>query len=179
MTSPMFTRILLGWDGSAGAEAGLRVACQLTGIDGGVLVALAVVPGFDHIEELPARHRADEQARSPLQSAFDAAMESIVLTDGQNVSLEFIEAVDVAKALDGYADLHALDLVVVGLHGQDGLLHPRMGHVAAHAVRAGRWPVLVVPDPGRAAGAASGYTGGETPASRRQAGFFPPFTRRH
>lgn len=148
MPGPLFSRVLVGWDGSAGATAGLRLALQLTATDGGRVSALAVLPGFAHVEDAEDREQAGQDVRAPLRESYDAVLADAELVPGQSTSLEFTEAIDVAGAFDEYAATHPIGLVVVGLHGREGLLHPKMGHVASHAVRISRCPVLVVPDPG-------------------------------
>lgn len=169
MPGPLFGRVLVGWDGSTGATAGLTLALRLTAADGGRVTALAVVPGYAHVEETAERERAIEDVRAPLREAFESVVAAAELSPGQHASLEFTEAVDVAGALDQYAASHPIGLVVVGLHGREGLLHPKMGHVASHAVRVSHCPVLVVPDPGRSA-AGPGWT-----EPSRIASLFHPF----
>lgn len=149
MSGSVFNRILVGWDASAGAIAGLRLAIRLTADEGARLTALAVVPGYDHLEDHDQRRRAAEQVRTPLQQVFDKVVDASLPERDPRPSLQFVQAPDVAQVLDGYARTHPIDLVVVGLHGREGLLHPRMGHVASHAVRSGSCPVLVMPDPDR------------------------------
>jgi nucleotide-binding universal stress UspA family protein len=45
-----------------------------------------------------------------------------------------------------YATEHGFDLLVLGRHGDGGLLHRRLGHVAEAAARAGKLPVLLLSD---------------------------------
>lgn len=142
----VFTRILVGWDGSPGAVKGLQLALALSACDAGMVTALAVVPGFAHVEDAGARERAVSEAREPLREVFEDVINATELVSGQRVTLEFAEAADAARAVDRYTATHPVGLVVVGLHGREGLLHPKMGHVASHAVRISRCPVLVVPD---------------------------------
>ena len=44
MSVPVFTRVLVGWDGSHSAATGLRVGCALTAFASGTVTALSVVP---------------------------------------------------------------------------------------------------------------------------------------
>jgi len=147
MTTPVFTRILVGWDASPGAEASLRLACRLSRVDRGYVVALAVVSGYEHVEETPVRLTSDDEERDLLRDAYESAMAQISLAAGQRVALEFAQSPSVASSLDDYANEHALELLIVGRHGRNGLLHPRLGRVAGHVVRVGNRPVLIVPDP--------------------------------
>lgn len=147
MPSPMFLRVLVGWDGSSGAAEGLRLGCRLTHGAHGCVTALAVVPAFAHIDAAEDRAQAVATSRSELQEAFDQVVAGQPLADGQRAVVEFVESGDVAKAIDRYAAEHPVELIIVGLHGREGILHPRMGHIASHAVRSSNCPVLTVPDP--------------------------------
>jgi nucleotide-binding universal stress UspA family protein len=61
------------------------------------------------------------------------------------VSLRFAESSDAASTVCDYAEQHGFDIVAVGRHGTGGVLHPRLGHVAATAARRSSLPVLLVP----------------------------------
>lgn len=140
-----FTRILVGWDGSTGAAKGLELALRLSACETGRVTAVAVVSSFTHVEDAAERAHATEQLRAPLREAFDGILAGIALVPGQRATLEFVIAPDVGQAFDTYTAAHPVELVVVGLHGREGLLHTKMGHVASHAVQISRCPVLVVP----------------------------------
>lgn len=142
----LFTRVLVGWDGSHAAAAGLRMACALTAFRGGKVTALSVVPGFVHIETNEGRTRAIADAHRPLQAGYDRIVESLSLHPEQRVSLRFLEDDRVGTALEHYAAEELADLLIVGLHGREGILHPRMGHIANHVVKSGCCPVLVIPE---------------------------------
>lgn len=169
MYQKLFTRVLVGWDGSTGAAAALRLGLRLTAVDGGRVTAVAVVPSYAHVEDAEERDQAEAEVRATVRDPYEAVLAEQELHTGQQAALEFIEADDVARVLDEYARTHLLDLVVVGLHGREGLLHPRMGHIASHAVQMSHCPVLVVPEPGREAVVAP-----TTPASA----LFHPFRHR-
>jgi nucleotide-binding universal stress UspA family protein len=166
----LFTNILVGWDGSPGAAAGLRIAVELSASNFGRIVALAAVPSHAHVEDAEERQLAIEEERRPLRAAFEAIIEGSPLATGQQATLEFVEAGDVAGAFDAYEASHRIDLVVVGVHGQEGLLHPRMGHVASEVVQLSRCPVLLVPD--------ADHPPTDVRGSHRSA-LFHPFRRRN
>jgi nucleotide-binding universal stress UspA family protein len=48
------------------------------------------------------------------------------------------------RAVCDYAAEHGFDLLVLGRHGDGGVLHHRLGHVAEAAARAGKLPVLLL-----------------------------------
>lgn len=174
MPAAVFNRVLLGWDGSAGAVAGLCLGCRLTHDPGATLTVLAVVPGFAHVEDATERKKAGEDVRAPLRAAYESALAGVELHAEQQVSLAFVEEVDAARALDRYAAAHPFSLVIVGLHGQEGLLHPKMGHIASRAIRTSICPVLVVPEPGRA----GAYPSDDNYSGSKLSGLFHPFRHR-
>lgn len=146
MSAYMFSRVLVGWDGSTSSAIGLRIACALTAFEEGSVTALAVVPAFNHVEDAAEREDAIAASRRPLEAEFERALASISLYPGQRVTLRLAEDAKVAEALDSYAAVQSIDLLVVGLHGKEGALHPKMGHIANHVVRESCCPVLVVPE---------------------------------
>lgn len=164
-----FPNVLVGWDGSPGAAAGLRYALELSACESGRVVALAALGTHAHVEDADERQAAIDEERRPLRAAFQAIIDASSLAGGQQASLEFVEAGDVAAAFGAYESSHRIDLVVVGVHGQEGLLHPRMGHVASEVVQLSRCPVLLVPDADHPPAAVRGS---------RRTSFFHPFRRR-
>ena len=62
------------------------------------------------------------------------------------VSLQIVEDGDPARAVCDYAAEHGFDLLVLGRHGDGGVLHRRLGRVAETAARAGKLPVLLLSD---------------------------------
>ena len=143
MHASMFSRIVVGWDGSRGAADSLTAACHLAGPEGEVL-ALAVVPSFDHVEAAEERTRAVAESREPLERLFDQALAGLPMPSPR-VRLRFTEGERVADALLRCSVEQGYDLVVLGLHGNEGEVHHRLGHVASHVVKAGRCPVLLMP----------------------------------
>jgi nucleotide-binding universal stress UspA family protein len=146
MPTPVFSRVLVGWDGSRSAATGLKVACQITAFPGGRVTALSVVPSFSHIEADDDRARALSDARQPLLAAYQQIVATLTLHPQQQVRLRFAQDEHVATALDQFVAEQVIDLLVVGLHGREGVLHPRMGHIAGHVVKSSSCPVLVIPE---------------------------------
>lgn len=156
MTTPVFPYVLVGWDGSYAAAEGLKIACALTAYPGGHVTALSVVPGFAQVEDQGDRERALAEARRPLQAEYDRIIESLTLLPDQRVSLRFLEDERAGAALDKAAAEQSADLMVIGLHGREGILHPKMGHIANHVIKSSSCPVLLIPDT-RMPGASHGH----------------------
>jgi hypothetical protein len=76
---------------------------------------------------------------------FVLAIYSITITPlSGHTSGRRIEADQTTPAFDAYVREHGFDLVVVGRHGVDRAVHPRIGGVSEHQVLRGSCPVMVV-----------------------------------
>lgn len=142
MNTRNFTRILVGWDGSPGAADSLAAACRLATGSSEVL-ALAVVPSYAQVEAAEERDEAVAEIKVPLQRRYEQVKATLPATP--RVSLEFLEGDQVAEALLDYSLQHGYELLVLGLHGNEGEIHRKLGHVASHVVKAGCCPVLLMP----------------------------------
>jgi nucleotide-binding universal stress UspA family protein len=138
-----FHRILVAWDGSPGAQTALRVAAHLAGPDNGHVIALAVLPPNPHAEadDERARERADHRRRT--QTHFEESLRQVAAPHAR-ATLHVVEDRHVARALNGYAAEHGLDLIVVGRHGQGGPLHPDLGGVARDLAKTASTPLLII-----------------------------------
>ena len=141
MTAGRFRRVLVGWDGSAGAAEALDAAASIAD-DGGHVVALAVLsPAFG--VEAEADDRSERTTISALaQEHLERAREAS--PRGVRMSLQIVENGQAGQAICDYAAEHGFDLLVVGRHGDGGVLHPRLGRVAGAAVRGCAVPVLLL-----------------------------------
>jgi nucleotide-binding universal stress UspA family protein len=138
-------RILVGWDCSPGAAAGLRAAAALAADGAAAVVVLAVLKPAPRTEDT-AEGAADFGERQRFaQETFAKARAGLPDALRERVSLRFAESGDAAPTICEYAQQHAFDLLVLGRHGTGGVLHPRLGHVAATAARKSTMPVLLVP----------------------------------
>jgi len=142
VTARRFRRVLVGWDGSADSIEALGAAASIAGGDGGHVVALAV------LTPAPAAEVADEgvSARASISRLADEHFGQARLTapDGVRMSLQIVENEKIGRTVCGYATEHGFDLLVVGRHGDGGVLHPRLGRVAEAAVRGCTIPVLLM-----------------------------------
>jgi nucleotide-binding universal stress UspA family protein len=139
-----FRQVLVGWDGSPGSVAALRTAAAIVGDGPGRVIALAVLPRPPRREEEPDRTARETASGSHARQAFEAARSAITGSWPTRISLHTEEGRDAARALCDHATEHGFDLLVLGRHGDGGVLHPRLGHVAEAAARASRIPILLV-----------------------------------
>ena len=139
-----FRRVLVAWDGSADSVAALRAATSIVGGRPGHVVALSVLPavrrreaGDDQAAETPAQ-------ASHIRATFEATRAAIARTSAVRVDLHTAESRHIAGSVCDYAAEHGFDLLVVGRHGEGGLMHPKLGHIAESAARSCKIPVLLV-----------------------------------
>lgn len=137
-----FRRVLVAWDGSPDSVTALRTAAAIIGPSGvGHVVALAVLTA-------PPRQEGDQQAAGAsaqahhVQTVFETTRASI--TTPAKITLHTLEASHAPGPVCDYATEHGFDLLIVGRHGDGGLIHPKLGHVAEAVAKTCRTPVLLV-----------------------------------
>jgi nucleotide-binding universal stress UspA family protein len=138
-------RMLVGWDCSPGAVAALRAVAALAADGSAAVVVLAVLKSPSRTEDAAEGAADFDERKLFAQETFARATEGLPDSLRERVSLRFIESGDAAGAVCRYASQHAFDLLALGRHGTGGVLHPRLGHVAAAAARKASLPVLLVP----------------------------------
>ncbi len=143
-TGGPFRRVLVAWDGSADSVIALRTATAVVGQSRGHVVALSIHSAASH-SEAAEDERAEKSARSRrLEAIFETARESITRNSSVRIDLHTAEGRHIADSICAYAVEHGFDLLVVGRHGDGGLLHPKLGHIAESAARSCKIPVLLV-----------------------------------
>ncbi|MGH3404049.1 MAG: universal stress protein [Streptosporangiaceae bacterium] len=145
MTIGPFRRILVGWDCSQGATAALHAAAALADSQDAHVVALAVLGPAPQTEDT-AEGAADLGGRQRFaRETFAEARNSLPGSQQDQVTLQFAESGDAARAVREYARQNEFDVLVIGRHGTGGVLHPRLGRVASAAMKDGHLTVLLVP----------------------------------
>lgn len=140
----MLKRIVVGYDGSSGANEAVRTALNLISGPHAHLSVIAVVA--------PARGETDEDR----QAAFDADADHIrraaeahrrsAERQGLEYHVEVVTGSDPAQALASLVAKRGFDLLVVGRHGRERAGHAGMGWNAHQLVSDAACPVLVVGD---------------------------------
>ena len=140
-----FRRVLVAWDGSPDSVMELRTAAAIVAGTAGHVVAFTVVAPS------PPHEPTDEEPDTPgpaqhTRDAFERALDSLG-PKSVPVTLQTAQGRQVPKSIVEFAAEHAFDLLVVGRHGQGGILHPKLGHTAQETARIARVPVLLVSAP--------------------------------
>ncbi|MGH3156752.1 MAG: universal stress protein [Streptosporangiaceae bacterium] len=139
-----YRRVLVGWDASPDSMAALRAAAALASSAAqGCVVAMAVLSETHGPEH-------DDEVSSPVRrvhAVFESTRSAIDIPAGATISLHTEEGSHPARTLCEYAHVHGFDLMVLGRHGNGGLLHPKLGHIAHAVARASEVPVLLVSTP--------------------------------
>lgn len=136
----MFRRVLAGYDGSPEARHALRVALALAADVRGEVCILIVVRNPAHSETPEERARAAEEAKEDLSRG----LSDFHLPEHPDVSIEVVHADDAAHAIAAYAGEHGFDVVVVGGHGREHVMHRGLGKSVEALLRDHPCPVLVV-----------------------------------
>lgn len=136
-----FRRVLVAWDGSPDSVMALRTAAAIVAGTPGHVVAFTV------LAPSPPRETGDDgtgtSAAQHARDAFELARDSLG-TKSVPVTLETAQGRQVPKSICEFAAEHAFDLLVLGRHGQGGIWHPKLGHIAQETARIARVPVLLV-----------------------------------
>ena len=146
MTTASFRRVLVGWDCSAGAAAALRTAASFAGDSTAHVVALSVLDGVPHGESSEDRARDLAERRHYTERLFSQVRRRRADGGARPGKPADRRGRGSARAVCEYAAEHGFDLLVLGRHGDGGVRHHRLGHVAEAAARAGKLPVLLLDD---------------------------------
>jgi nucleotide-binding universal stress UspA family protein len=139
-----FRRVLVAWDGSPDSVAARTAAAALVSGGAGHVVALTVLPEHAHVEDGGGQADAESREADRLRQNFARARAALQATSRARIDLHTAAGRQVARSLCGYATDHGFDLLVVGRHGDGGLLHPRLGRIAEEAAKTSEVPVLLV-----------------------------------
>jgi nucleotide-binding universal stress UspA family protein len=138
----MYSQILVPTDGSPASDAAIEHAIDLARQYDAALHALYVVDGA---------------AYSTLEAGADVVVDALE-SEGEEATRRVAEAAERAgvgcettvasgtayRAIRDYVDEHAVDMVVMGTHGRQGLDRYLLGSVTERVVRTADVPVLTV-----------------------------------
>lgn len=166
----MYGALLCPVDGSACADAAADHAISLAAATGGTLHFLYVVDvRYAYADtRAPGDERAERSTdvTAGMQSRGEAVLEGVV----ERASAEGVSATSQIRvgvpheSIVNYASEHGVDLVVIGTHGESGLLSGLLGSTTDRVVRTASVPVLSVREDPEAAvrGESGSDVGGDT-----------------
>jgi universal stress protein A len=135
-------RILVGFDGSNGAQRALHVARSLSSDLHGEVHVLVVVRPPAHAETSEAREQAVEAERRNLSQGLEnqrgGDLRELVPAP------HFVVDNDPPAAISRYAKEFGFDLIVVGTHGREHMTHRGVGHSLEVLLRHHPCPLLVI-----------------------------------
>jgi len=140
----MFTKILVGFDGSKTAWDALRHGVQLARENGAMLCALAVEEPLPHYASAAEEVIAEESQVATYFDQLLASARAEAATAGVALETETVRG-HATQALVDYARQIGADLIVVGQHGHTGMLDRMLGSTSDRVVDTAGCSVLVVP----------------------------------
>ena len=146
--------ILVGVDGSAGAQQALEWAAEQARASDGEIVAVHVLTySHEFFGDFPPSGMTTW--RRDLQRAMERRWVQAARASGARVRCMLVEAASPADGLVATARRTNADLLVVGTHGRRGVSRLLLGSGAEQIIRLAPVPVLVIRDPETAVAAAA------------------------
>lgn len=145
----MYGKILVGYDGSAGARAALAQAVGLAQIMRAEVWALWVRETIPYFVEIVAEVDVEEDAARVYYQKLKAEIESTEREQGFEIHLHS-QAGHPAEKIVRYALEGAFDLIVLGSHGHSRLWGRLLGHTTDRVSEHAPCSVLIVRAEGRA-----------------------------
>ena len=145
----MFKSILVGYDGSKGADAALRKACELAVVCDAELLIVTV---FRHHSLLEASFsmvrpqepgNMDDLMRGHAQEVAEYA-KTVAQECGARKIRAFVKAGQPARSIVTFAEEHGVDLIAVGSRGLGSIEGYLVGSVSHKITGLADCPVLVV-----------------------------------
>jgi nucleotide-binding universal stress UspA family protein len=139
-----YRTIVVPYDFSGHARAALGMACDLARHFDGTLHLLHVIQppmyAIPGVAELPSTALVD------LHDGIRESLEQVAakLALPRRAEAHVVEAMNIASAIDQYAEHVKADLIVMGTHGRTGLAHAFMGSVTERTLRSAPCPVLTL-----------------------------------
>ena len=147
----MFTRILVAYDGSKGADGALEKAVELCRLCGAEMLVLTVYRHHSILEASLSMVRGGDHTKGNLDDAMrEASREAAEHAKSRAIALgvpevhAFIKGGPSARTIVGFARDRACDLIVVGSRGLGASEGYMLGSVSHKVTSITSVPVLVV-----------------------------------
>jgi nucleotide-binding universal stress UspA family protein len=142
----MYKKVLVAYDGSAGAEPALRRAATLAQLNGASLTMVWVRPPLPHHalgfnQDKEENIAADEYFENLKQRA-------LAMAEAQHVPMECVSLYgDAAHEIVQFAEMRHFDLIVVGQAGHSDIISRILGQTADRISETAKCDVLIVRRP--------------------------------
>lgn len=147
----MYTHIVAAVDGSHHADRALKQAGMLAKMNNARLTLVHIVNLQDlaHLDAdlnvAPLLHeRMQQRGMNLLEQAQQLIQEQAEIDCQLHIGESWLGRRDMAGVLVKFANAQNADLIILGLHGQGGLLHKLMGNFVENVIRITTCPLLIV-----------------------------------
>lgn len=140
----MYDTILIPTDGSEGAGRGVDHGLNIADKYDATVHVLYVIDTRIYGESTDVSTEAQELAA--VRDIGEEALQ-LVVDQAEKLGLKTVTAIDRGvpyEAIVDYAETHAVDLVVMGIHGRSAVKRPHIGSVTDRVIRTTTIPVLPV-----------------------------------
>ena len=145
----MFAKILVPFDGSAGAEQALKTACDMAKLTGGQILTLTVYRHQAMLEASLSMVRVeqpenlDDVLRGHAREVAEHA-KKVALDSGVEKVRAFVKAGQPARTIIAFARDRNAELIVIGSRGLGSVERYLLGSVSHKVTGLAECPVLVV-----------------------------------
>lgn len=140
----MYDTILIPTDGSEGAGRGVDHGLNIADKYDATVHVLYVIDTRIYGESTDVSTEAQELAA--VREIGEEALQ-LVVDQAEELGLKTVTAIDRGvpyEAIVDYAETHAVDLLVMGIHGRSAVKRPHIGSVTDRVIRTTTIPVLPV-----------------------------------
>lgn len=138
----MYSKIVVGLDGSDGAARGLEHAKELAAQSGGEIIAVHIDERIAAKGDMPSVDPAEESVKETIHG-------QVAALEDAGIKTELVESVIVlggpGRAIADIAEKADADLIVVGTRGHSSIPGVILGSVAHRLLHIAGRPVLAVP----------------------------------
>jgi len=136
-------KLLVAYDGSAGAKEAMRVAIELAAALGGTLAAVWVRSALPHYPETPSEVSEESEAAEAFFTKLGQDVDRFAKDAGIDIAFQMV-AGNSAQTILTVAKEEAVHLIVVGNRGHSGLWDRLLGHTADRVSENAHCSVLIV-----------------------------------
>ena len=139
----MFTKILVGFDGSKNAELAFDHALSLAKVTGAKITVLWVREALPHFPESVDEIAVEEEAAQSYFKAIEEQIQKLLRLETISVEVKCLRG-HPAQQIVECADKRAFDLIVLGNRGHHGFFSRLLGGTAGRVSDHAKCDVLIV-----------------------------------